>query len=141
MKAKCSLLIIASLLLCFYACKKNLDGINPVSIIGKWSIITDSTYAGVGSSNHPVQYEGQVGDYFDINANGHIYTKEGAVLDTLSYNNVSDTTIVISTFGIIINGVPEKSYIIAFTAHSLIINAPNIATPGGVFGRKISLRR
>jgi len=160
MGAKYSLLIIAGLLLCFFACKKdannvarNTDGsssqvsnqtsalVNPSSIIGNWNIVTDSTYAGAGISNHPVDYAGQAGDYFNINANGHIYTKEGTVLDTLSYSNVSDTTIVISPFGITLNGVPETSHIITFTAHSLIINAPEIATPGGIFGRKVSLSR
>ncbi len=141
MKAKYSLSVIAGLLLCFYGCKKNLDGVNPASIVGHWSIVTDSTFAGAGLSNHPVDYIGRAGDYFDINANGNIYTKEGVVLDTLSYSNVSDTTIIISPFGITLNGVPETSHIIAFTAHSLVIDAPKILTPGGVFGRKISLSR
>ena len=88
-----------------------------------------------------MDYAGQAGDYFNISANGHIYTKEGAVLDTLSYSNVSDTTIIISPFGITLNGVPETSHIITFTAHSLVIQAPEIATPGGIFGRKVSLSR
>jgi hypothetical protein len=160
MKAKYSLLIIAGLVLCFFACKKDANNIgvgsgsasnqlstqtsalvNPTSIVGNWNIVTDSTFAGAGITNHAVDYAGQAGDYFNISANGHIYTKEGSVLDTLSYGNVSDTTIIISPFGITLNGVPETSHIITFTAHSLIINAPEIATPGGIFGRKVSLSR
>jgi hypothetical protein len=160
MTTKYSLSIAAGLLLCLFACKKDANKmglsstntstqlltqtsviVNPASIIGNWNIVTDSTFAGAGITNHPVDYAGQAGDYFNISANGHIYTKEGAVLDTLSYSNVSDTTIIISPFGITLNGVPETSHIIAFTAHSLIINAPEIATPGGIFGRKVSLSR
>lgn len=160
MKARYFSLSAAGLLLCLFACRKDVNNItggsgstsnqlstqtsalvNPTSIIGNWNIVTDSTYAGAGISNHPVDYAGQAGDYFDINANGHIYTKEGAVLDTLNYSNVSDTTIIISPFGITLNGVPETSHIITFTAHSLVISAPQIATPGGIFGRKVSLSR
>jgi len=160
MNPKYFLLIAAGLMLCLFACKKDANNtgagsrntsnqlstqttalVNPSSIIGNWNIVTDSTFAGAGITNHPVDYAGQAGDYFDINANGHIYTKEGTVSDTLSYSIISDTTIVISPFGITLNGVPETSHIITFTAHSLVINAPEIATPGGIFGRKVSLSR
>lgn len=160
MKAKYLVLIAAGLLLSLFACKKPANNltrgsggtsgqvstqtsalVNPGSIIGNWNIVTDSTFAGAGITNHPVDYAGQAGDYFNISANGHIYTKEGAVLDTLTYSNVSDTTIVISPFGITLNGVPETSHIITFTAHNLVISAPQIATPGGIFGRRVSLSR
>jgi hypothetical protein len=141
MKTTHFLVIIASLALCLYACKKDGNNTNPSSIAGKWNIVSDSTYSGVGLGNHPVNYVGQPGDYFDFTTNGTVYTKEGTILDTLTYRIVSDKTIVISPFSIILNGVPETSYITTFTARSLVINAPRVLTPGGVFGRKISLSR
>ena len=140
MKTKYILLIAAGLLLCLYACTKNGDTINLASITGKWNILTDSTYAGAGSSNHPVNYSGRAGDYFNIIANGVIYTKEGVVLDTLNYTMVGDTAMVITAFGIIANGVPSVSHI-TFTGHNLTITSPKALTPGGVFWRKTSLVR
>lgn len=133
--------IIAGLALSFYACSKDGNTTNTSSIAGKWNIVSDSTYTGVGIGNHPVNYSGQAGDYFDFAANGILYTKEGTSLDTLTYKIVSNTTIIISSFGVVLNGVPETSLITTFTAHSLVINAPRINTPGGSFGRKISLSR
>ncbi len=150
MKAKYSLLIIAGLLLCF-ACKKELSNArlsssdqsvsDPSPIDGKWNLISDSTFVGVGISNHAVNYSGQPGDYFIFNADGVIYTKEGAVLDTLIYRIVSDSTMAIPSFGISINGAPSISHVSSFTANSIIIDAPPLITPAGIFGRKVSLRR
>jgi len=151
------LLIMAGLMLCVAACKKDINGslsqvinkndknssnaLGPVSIIEKWNIVTDSTYAGAGITNHPVDYSGQPGDYFDIRANGYIYTKEGAVLDTLSYTFLSDTTIIIQPFGLGVNGVPPTSHITNLTSNSVNIASPEFATPGGLFGRRVSLSR
>ena len=139
MKINYSLLIISGLLLSLCACKK--DNNAPGSITGRWSVISDSTFVGVGINNHPVAYHGQPGDYFDFRTDGKVYTKEGAALDTMAYDLVSDTSIIISAFGITLNGVPETSHIKIFTADRLIIKAPVIATPGGIFGRTISLSR
>jgi hypothetical protein len=144
MKTKQIFLIAAGLLLCLYACKKpgcDPAMMGPVTIIRNWNIVSDSTFVGVGSNNHPVAYIGQPGDYFDFTTNGTIYTKEGAVLDTLSYKLLSDTSIVIGAFGITLNGVAETSRITNLTVHSLVIKAPIVATYGGTFGRKISLNR
>jgi hypothetical protein len=139
MKINYSLLIISGLLLSLYACKK--DNYVPGSITGRWVVVSDSTFVGVGINNHPVDYRGQPGDYFDFRTDGKVYTKEGAALDTMAYDLVSDTSIIIGSFGITLNGVPETSHITIFTADRLIIRAPVIATPGGVFGRTISLSR
>jgi hypothetical protein len=140
MKTKLTLVIIAGALLCLYACKKSNDAINLNSIVGKWNVLSDSTYAGVGIGNHPVNYNGQPGDYFNIMANGTIYTKEGLVLDTLSYHLVADTGIVITAFGVILNGTPSVNHV-KFTGHNLVITSPTLLTPGGIFWRKTSLSR
>ena len=149
-----STFIVAGLMLSMIACKK--ESINSTSqavnktnnnvvalpgLIAKWQILTDSTFAGVGLTNHPVNYQGQAGDYFDIRTNGYIYTKEGSVFDTLSYTLLSDTTITIVPFGLIINDVPASSHIRNLSANSVTIASPLFLTPGGQFGRKVSLSR
>ena len=125
------------------SCKKDFVPANDLhaSIIGKWNILNDSTFTGVGVSNHAVNYTGQTGDYFDFRTDGYIYIKENTTLDTLSYSITSDTTIIIASFGIIINGVPEVSRVTNLTADGVTISAPFIVTPGGAFGRKINLKR
>jgi len=147
MKTKIIILLIGFAQLGLFSCKKPGNpqvccGANPpaTSIFNKWDIVSDSTFTGVGLNNHAVNYAGKTGDYFDIRTNNIIYTKEGAVLDTLTYNSLTDSTMVISSFGITLNGVLAPSHFV-FTAHSLSIASPEFATPGGVFGRRIMLSR
>jgi hypothetical protein len=123
-------------LIYLYSCKKETVAKSQPTIIGKWNLLSDTTYV-----LDVTDYSGQPGDYFDIRTNGHIYTKEGPVLDTLTYSLVSSTEMTIETFGVPINGVPEISQITNLTAHSATINAPIQATPDGPFGRKVTLSR
>jgi hypothetical protein len=127
----------------FISCKKELlsDSYNQATIFKKWGILNDSTFIGVGVNNHPVKYVGQAGDYFDFRKDGYIYIKEGPTLDTLSYSFTSNTTLLIASFGVILNGVPEKSHITNLTPGGVTISAPFVVTPGGVFGRKVILTR
>jgi hypothetical protein len=124
-------------------CKKNSVSANDINatILRKWDILNDSTFIGVGINNHQENYIEQTGDYFDVRTDGFIYIKEGTVLDTLNYSLTSDTTILIASFGIISNGVPEISHITNLTAHGATISAPTVITPGGEFGRKVILKR
>lgn len=140
MEIKRTLTIIAGLALGLYACKKDGNNFNSSSLAGKWNVVSDSTYVGVGVNNHPVNYHGQQGDYFDFRTDGHVYTKEGAVLDTLSYSVISNTAIIIQSFGLIANGVPETSNVTR-TTNTAVIDAPVFFTPGGAFGRKVTLSR
>ncbi len=108
----------------------------------------NSTFEGVGYSNHPVVYVGQAGDYFNFSANGVVYTKEANLLDTLIYKTVSDTSILLSGFGAILNGIPDTSKIKGLTANIgllitsqiITIESPKVFTPGGSFG-KVNLSR
>jgi hypothetical protein len=110
------------------------------SIYHNWNIASDSTYTGVGATNHAVDYAGKPGDYFNVMTNGVIYMKENGVADTLSYTSLTDSTIVIAAFGITLNGVPPISKY-SFTASTMRIASPIYATPGGIFGRKLNLYR
>jgi hypothetical protein len=118
-------------------------------ISGKWNLISDSTFEGAGSSNHQVDYTGENGDYFSFSPNGYVYTKEAVVLDTLTYRLVSDTSIIISDFGLIVNNVPDTSTItgltvnngVGITVQTIVIESPFFLTPGGEFWRKVTLSR
>ena len=141
-----------AILMYLMACTKsavpsNDDG--TADLNGKWSLVNDSTFVGAGSSNHQVNYTGEAGDYFSFSTNGNVYTKEGSVLDTLTYKMVSDTSIIISDFGLIVNGIPDTSTItglkatngLGITVQIIVIESPFFLTPGGEFWRKVTLRR
>ncbi|RYX82760.1 hypothetical protein EON73_04155 [bacterium] len=70
-----------------------------------------------------------------------LYSKEGIKMDTCSYQLTSGTTILIPTFGVTLNGITETSHITKLTASQLTIIAPTVGTPGGLFGRTVSLNR
>ncbi len=138
-------MLLLSVLFAFFStsCRKNSIAVENISatIVGKWNIVNDSTFIGVGINNHPVNYAGQTGDYFDIRKDGYIYMKEGTTLDTSSYKLTSGTTILTPSFGITLNGVTEVSHITNLSAHNATITAPTKLTPGGIFGRKVNLNR
>jgi hypothetical protein len=115
----------------------------------KWDLISDSAIEGVGLGNHPVDYTGEAGDYFSFGTNGYVYTKEGNALDTLTYEMVSGSAIIISEFGLIINTVPDTCTITGLTGNltsgptgqTIVIESPLFLTPGGEFWRKVTLSR
>lgn len=100
--------------------------------------MVDSNFAGVGSTNHLVVYNGFAGDYFEFAGNDSVYTKEGSVLDTLHYTFLADSVhIIISGFGI--GG--DTSVISDHTATSMVITSQAFPTPGGYFWRKVVLSK
>ena len=139
------ILLPASLII---SCSKSSNGLittkSPGSnsaILHTWNIVYDSTYSGVGAGNHLVTYKGKAGDYFDFNSDGNLYIREGANGSTVSYTVINDTTLIISTFGITINGIPDSTYITGLDDHHATLLTPFFATPGGTFGRKVQLVR
>lgn len=149
-------IIFITTVLMFFSCTKStitpVDtaaicyGIFPLentaaTILGKWNIVTDSTFADVGRDNQQIIYAGKTGDYFDFRTDSKLYIKENTKLDTLDYRITSDTTILISAFNITLNGTTETSHIKNLTAHRVTIIAPVVRTPGGLFGRNVNLSR
>ena len=140
------ILLPASLLI--ISCSKSSNGQlttnltdSNYTILHTWNIVYDSTYSGVGSGNHLVLCAGKAGDYFDFNSDGNLYIREGANRSTLSYTIINNTTLIISTFGITINGIPDSTYLTGLDDHHATLLAPFFATPGGTFGRKVQLIR
>jgi hypothetical protein len=111
------------------------------TLSGKWNILSDSSFSGVGVSNHAVNYTGQIGDYFDFKPDGELFIEENGKLDMLSYAFTSDSTITIDSFLNDANGVSETCDITDLTINHAIISTPILETPGGTFGRKVHLTR
>jgi hypothetical protein len=141
-----------AILLYLTACTKSAAPSNDngmVGLTGKWNLINDSIIQGVGPSNHLVGYTGAAGDYFNFGTNGYAYTKEGALLDTLTYRMVTDTSIIISSFGLIINGIPDTSTVAGLAGSNssvsnsqiIVIESPFFLIPAGEFWRKVTLSR
>jgi hypothetical protein len=155
MKLPLATLAFLAFLLSFTACSKSakssLSSTGDEQLgAGDWNVVTDSTYEGVAQNNHPVDYTGQLGDYFSFTTDGHLYTREGGVPDTLTYKMVSDSTIIISDFAYTANGVSPTDTIKGLGANSLttvttgdtiVIESPWFGTPGGLFWRKVTLSR
>ncbi len=152
MKHPSGKLSFLAVLLYLTACTKADESSNqnkPTGLSGKWNLVNDSTFDGAGYSNHLVDYTGEAGDYFSFSTDGYVYTKESTVLDTLTYTMVSDTSVVISDFGLILNGVPDTSTItglianngLGLTVQTIVIESPFFLTPGGEFWRKVTLSR
>jgi len=125
-------------LLIFVSCSKENSN---VDITGKWNIIYDSSYTGVGLGNHIVEYRGHFGDYFNFSSDNKLYIKEGNSIKTLDYLMVTDSTAIIASFGITVNGIPPNTFIKDFSAHHVTLLTPFFATPGGTFGRSVQLSR
>ena len=132
-----SLFVIVVFFIFLSSCKKS-SSIALESIIGKWNIQWDSAYTGVGIANHQVIYSGRPGDYFNFTSGGHIYSMENSILDTLSYT-ISSDSVMIPDFGY--GGGVGKGQFQSASTHSLIISSGTIITPGGIFGRTVSLIR
>ncbi|RYE06704.1 MAG: hypothetical protein EOP44_04135 [Sphingobacteriaceae bacterium] len=111
------------------------------TLTGKWNIVTDSTYVAIDFYNNHMYYQGQTGDYFDFRNDGKLYTKEGARLDTTSYQLTSDTTILIPSFGISSNGATAVSFITKLPANNIVIKSSKFTAVGGFIGRKVNLSR
>jgi hypothetical protein len=125
-----------------------------LTIAGKWKVAYDSTVYVTGTA--PTAYTvhtGQSGDYFYFKSDGHLYVKEGATLDSMTYKINSGNTITITSTVIYdpaywLNGqmidtvsVPQGYYVSKLTPHSAVISWPLYGHPGPFETRTISLSR
>ncbi|WP_259071156.1 hypothetical protein HDF24_23920 [Mucilaginibacter sp. X4EP1] len=136
-------LICSSLLVLMYSCSKKdgppavISTSGNVSVVGTWSVFGDTTYTGVNTGTNPIIYQGQSGDYFRFASGGLLYTKEGSKLDTLSYNQVSDSEVDIKSFAT--PGVVSAVTIISYSQSIIFLNSPLIKSAGGPQQRKVGL--
>jgi len=135
-------LIIALTALCIvvlFTCKKSATTMT-FTLTGKWNLVSDSLSNGIGPNVTQKYYTGGAGDYFDFRTDNKLYLKEGSTLDTLAYSLPSDSTVVISSFGITFNGVPETNNL-KVLANTGTISTPFVVNPGGYYRRVVHLTR
>ena len=143
-----TIIAIVTVFIVFASSSCDKSPINDSLLIGKWSIVNDSTLLqGVGAlqTNVHSNYIGIPTDYFNITTGGNIYIKEGANLDTLTYTYVSTTKINI--IGYYVNGTtfPDGAslgnYVISgLTDKSVTLNLSEI-TPDGTETEIINLKK
>ena len=127
---------IAGLLIFTLSCKKNKE--TPSSILGKWNIKIDTSFAGELASNHEVIYSGKPGDYFNFNSDGKVYIRENSLLDTLTYT-VSSDSILIPNFNFAYEG---KCRFKSASTDTIVISTGYFVFFGaGTFGRTVYLYR
>lgn len=125
------------------SCHKNNSELAqaPSKISGKWNLAYDSTYVGAGYSNHLEVHIGKPPDYFDFGSGGNLEVNEDGVQSDLKYALYPRSKIVISSFGLTLNGFPDTCIITDLTLHTMVITSHFYPTPGGLFGRKVILFR
>ena len=109
MKKLTTLILISLLSATIFSCKKtSVQG--PISIQGKWSLKLDSIAQGVStpSPQYSTKYEGTTADYFDFRSDNKLYIKEGAHLDTFSYQLSTDSNLYISSTNPAENGITNS---------------------------------
>jgi len=144
---KLTAIILASLItISIVSCTKTADVQTAVSLQGKWSLKLDSIAEGVStpSPQYSTKYVGTTADYFDFRSDNKLYIKEGAHLDTFSYQLSTDSNLYISS--------PETSvYGIASSLNGLIKSGnsndatihftPAVVSYGAYYSRTVNLTR
>lgn len=126
------ILTVASIFTC--SCRKSSTPQSP--IVGRWNIVSDSVYAGVGVSNHLTVYNGKPGDFFEFAQGESIRMNEGIVLQISTYTFNKDS-VIIYEFD---DGLPGKGKL-SPAADTLTITTGYFYTPGGAIGRTVHLLR
>lgn len=135
-----ALLTTLTIASCMKTSSGNTEYPDSTLITGRWQILRDSTYVGVGLGNHSEVYQGTLFDYFDIGDNSIEINEHGSDT-TLKYTLLPNSRIIIATFGISLNGIPDTCTLTRPNPNALTITSTFFPTPGGIFGRKIWLRR
>lgn len=106
------------------------------SIAGKWNVISDSLYVGVGLDNRLSVYSGKPGDFFDFAAGGSIQMNEGIVLAISTFTFNKDSVFIYNFNGTL----PGKGRFFP-SSDTLAITTGYFYTPGGAIGRTVHLAR
>jgi hypothetical protein len=136
----------AMLMVSLFSCKRvapDCCGANPtaLSVAGQWNIVADTIYSGVNTGANPAIYVGQSGDYFDFRTDGYVYIKEGASLDTLSYNMFSPGRVAIVAFFPKNLSMPDTCQVKGYTEQNIEIVSSLGEIPAGPQQRKVALSR
>lgn len=111
------------------------------TILGKWRLVSDSSWQGVGPRVNLTVNTGTANDYWDFRTDGHVYVQEGAEKDTLAYKVKFFNSITIQNFGWVFYGEQTPGKILELTPHVAVIESNTTMTYGGVNFRKLCLNR
>jgi len=117
------------------------SGDGQISIQKMWTLVSDSTYSSIGIAAQRFGRAGTPTDYWDFRGDGHVYTKEGTILDTMSYTLNTPTTITISDFIWAFGLKSAVCTIKNLTAHEVVIRSNETIPPGWPVTRVLHLRR
>jgi len=145
MKKLTTLILVSLIAATIFSCTKT-DAVLPASIQGKWSLKLDSVAQGVSTASlqYSTNYVGTSADYFDFRSDNKLYIKEGAKLDTFSYQVNTDNNIYISSpetseYGIAssLNGIIKTGSGNSATIHF----TPAVASWGAYYSRTVDLTK
>ena len=94
-------------LLTFTSCDKDDDLTTETALErlqNEWQIDKITTVYYTTPASATINYTGQPSDYYDFRANGKLYTSVNGGLDTLDYNLINSTTIVVNNNGSVDTG-------------------------------------
>ncbi len=115
------------------SCKKSGNSPSPVTIAGKWTIVSDSTWSNGYPAATGAMYHGTPADYFNFNVNGVFSFSESRFSqDALGWEVAGDTLKMSNTnppdFR---KGVANIFMINSLTQHKLTITTiPSLIPPG-----------
>jgi hypothetical protein len=128
------------------SCEKS--PLNDSLLIGRWSIINDSTLLLNDVPNRTDSHSNYIGgltDYFDFTSEGNLYVKEGTNLDTLAYTYGSNNRIKIIAFSYngtrFPGGANIGTYIIVGQTGNTVSLVLSELTPDGKETRIINLKK
>ena len=135
------LYVIASIIaLSLVSCLKN-KGDNPQTIVGAWSLVSDSTDSrsvGSGNGSSGSKYIGTANDHFIFTTNA-LYIKEGSIKDTDNYTVTKDTLKL--SYNYSGTTLQAGNDIIAMPDANNMELSHTYITPGGIFDEYIILKR
>jgi len=122
--------------------------VNAEHLLGKWSIVKDSTWAQFIGPPSITVYRGTSNDYYDFRTDGKCYKQENGFYDTISYKVASDTSVIFGDPVAYIDGTtgktmyqePGSNVINPLTAHGAKI-VFSYVSPGGPHYNAIYLRK
>jgi hypothetical protein len=141
--------------LALFSCGKSSTNDNgPSSIVGNWSIVSDSSYTtGIGANGPPSgnKYIGTAADHYDFTSDGGLTIHEGTIMTgTASYTVGPDTITKLKRVNIKFSNVTYEGSLLtnaskffdisSLTSNSMVLSS-SLLSPGGAFYETVVLKK
>jgi hypothetical protein len=142
--------------LALFSCGKGSTNDNgPTSIVGNWSIVSDSSYTtGIGAYGPPSgnKYIGTAADHYDFTSDGGLTIHEGTIMTgTASYTVGPDTITKLKKVNIKFSNLTydggttltnaSKSFDISSLTNNSMVLTSSLLSPGGAFYETVVLKK